>query len=592
MWESINGAPRGTNISYMKVLDYIGSLFNRDRVIPQEQDTYFNYVEYVNGVPVGNIQQKANLTTYWTNAHIATCVSVLADAVSQLHADIVRSTTSNGTQVFIDDNAHPANLILKGPNPDLTYADFMHSTVISLLLAGNCYILIDKTSTTAIELFLLDPSKIRPQISKDGKKIVYYEYGDSFNPIRYNRDQIIHLREFDLANPLIGKSRLESLRQELLMDGYVKTFNANFFKNGAVIGQWFTPEHRLSDDQHKQLSRAVQQMTSGIGNVFKFLISKVPGKLESPDIKHKDIAFLELLKYIRETINALFKVPPYKAGILEYANYANSTQQQETFWLDGVFPILRKIEDIINKDFIWKYFDTNHEFKFNTDDIKALKGDPKQQMEILTAYKRENIMTVDEVREKLEMEPLGEQANTTSGTEDTFTRAYTQILDTQLKSIYGKLDEISVKGNFMSRLSLYNTADIFDITKESKYVYDTISPLIRDTIQSIGDIAFTAVNNPDTFDINCDSVSASMRALQMKHDIITLKIFNILDTIFKEWKTRNYLLPELKDRIQDKLNWTFAQQIAKEIVPNIISRSTSIAESQSIITEVERSIHK
>ncbi|KKL82333.1 hypothetical protein LCGC14_1985820, partial [marine sediment metagenome] len=340
----------------------------------------------------------------YTNAHVAICTSVLSDAVAQLPADIVRVEISNGSRVEIDDNAHPANFMFRGPNPNMTWSDFMEGTVNSLLLDGNVYVAIKKTPM-GFELFLLDPVKVEIVYSRDKSQIVGYEYTVDLGRQTFPRDEIIHMRNFDVHNPLKGVSVLTSLTKELSMDESIKDFNNNFFKNGATIGSMFIPDRFLTDNVYKMVKKSLRDNIEGTNRAFKLFVNRFPGKLEFPNQTHKDIAFLELLKYIRETINGRFKVPPVKAGILEFANYANAVQQMESFWTDAVMPLLKRIQDIINKDFIWKYYDEDHELKFNTSDIAVLQGDRKQQMEILTGYKGADILTVDECRAELNREP-------------------------------------------------------------------------------------------------------------------------------------------------------------------------------------------
>jgi HK97 family phage portal protein len=510
------------------------------------------------------------------NSSVAICVSVLSDAIVQLPADIIRVQTSKGSRTEIDDNAHPANFMFKGLNGDMTWADFMQGIVTSLLLDGNVYIqIISKT-----ELYLLDPSKIKINQSQDQSKIISYTYLNNNYSTTIPRDQMIHMRNYDVHNPLKGKSMLESIRKELRMDYFVKVFNENFFKNGGVVGWMWNPEHELTIEQHKMLRKAMANEIQGVGNAFKVFINRFAGKLETPDQKHKDIAFLELLKHIRETIFGLFKVPPYKGGILEYANYANSTQQQESFWTDGVKPLVRRIVDIINKDFIWKYFDLNHELKFDYSNIAALQGDPKQRMEVLTGYKKEGILTTDECRIELGYEPLNSEESQASATQDQYVQIYDTFFQEQSKRIEDKLLK-SISG-LDTLIRFCTTDELFNIEEEDKLFKARLEPFIRDTFNQAGEVAFNAVNVSTIFDMKTDDVKLHLDTLNYKHEIINRKTYNIVDQLLSRAKQENWTKEELINRVKDNLSWKYAEQCAKEIVPAIVRRSMEVVDKQKL----------
>ena len=555
----------------------VASATNTDIVPITETDSWQDFADSLTS-PWGS----AAMATQFTNAHVAVCVSVLADAVSQLPADIIRVEISNGSRTEIDDNAHPANFMFKGPNPDMTWSDFQQGIIASLLLDGNTYIAISRMPIGP-QLFLLDPAKIRIIYSKHKSHIVAYEYGYGEEKQTFTRDEMIHMRDFNVSSPLKGTSRLESLHKELQMDEYIKSYNANFFKNGCTVGAMWSPERQLAPNQFKQIQKAMRAALSGTTKAFSLFVNKFPGKLEFPEQKHKDIAFLELLKYIRETINAVFRVPPYKAGILEYANYANSTQQQESFWTDGIIPLLRRIQDIINKDFIWKYYDEDHELKFNTKNISALQGDPKQRMEILTAYKREGILTTDECRADIDREPLNAEASQASEEEDKYVQVYDTFFQAQRKRIVDKVEDKSSGLNAL--LTYVSIDDIFDIESENEILRKALRNQVKDTIRRAGEIAYKSVETADVFDMDTDDVRLNLRTIDMKHDILNAKTYNILEQLLSTAIADGWGIKELTNRIKDKLSYKLAEQCAKELVPNIARRATSIANGQRLVAD-------
>jgi HK97 family phage portal protein len=342
------------------------------------------------------------------NSSVYIATRAISDAVASLPVKVIGMETIGGVEREYEDQDHPANRIITNPNPTHSWIDLIRHQVKSYLGDGNAFMTIERATVPNdnIELWPRDPRQVKMTLSESGEPNGYIIGQGTTRAKTYKLNQVLHVRDLTPSSPYYGISRINSVRDEIMMDHFANTFNSKFFENGATLHTWFVPEHDLSEEQHDQLLDLLTSDMGGVENAFKLFVNKFAGKLETADIKHKDIAFGELLRHNREKIFGAYGLPPFRGGVMEYANYANALAQDLDFWNNTIIPILMVFEAAINKQLIWPIYGEEFQIKFDLSDVPALKGDPLKQSVEYKNYVDSGVMTPNEVREKLDLPPL------------------------------------------------------------------------------------------------------------------------------------------------------------------------------------------
>ena len=405
------------------------------------------------------------------NANVHIAVSAISQAVSMLPVNIMGTEVVKGVEREFDDNDHPANDLLRNPNPEMTLREVIRHDVTSYL-GGNAFSTIERATgpNAKIELWPRDPRFV--EIKLKNNRPVGYIFGE-FTPQRivYPTNRVLHIRDMAPDDPFYGIPRHESVRAEIEMDQAINLFNSMFFESGATLNMMFTPNTLLKDYQHDQLLDQIREQTSGVQRAFTFLINKYPGTLEFPDQKHSDIAFGELLKMNREKIFGAYHLPPFRGGVMQYANYANALAQDADFWVNTIMPITATIADAYNKQLIWPIYGDDVKLAFDFSMVPALQGDKKQQAEVHQIYVNIGVLTPNEVREDLGMKPLKEVAvkdpdeaeplpddadadadDPDDSEENELSRVIFQFMRGQGRRAVGELDKAVCHGNAMSMI--------------------------------------------------------------------------------------------------------------------------------------------
>ncbi|MFA7286909.1 MAG: phage portal protein [Patescibacteria group bacterium] len=367
----------------------------KDRVANVEIERRYSTLDWAQRQP----KTKHDLDAPKVNANVYIATRAIADAIKGLPVKIVEVETVGGVEREVDDNDHPANELLRNPNTEHSWSDVVDHIVKSYLNDGNAILTIELLTgpNEFAQIWPRDPRLV--DISTRDRSYRFGVY--TANQKVYPRRRVIHIRDMDVDDPFWGIGRVNTVREEIMMDYFVNRFNSNFFRFGATLNLMFTPDHDLTEDQHQQILDAMSSEIGGAEKAFKIFINRYAGKFEYPDQKHKDIAFLDLLKHNREKIFGVFGLPPFRGGVMEYANYANALAQDIDFWMNTIKPILKVIEDGLNKQLLWPIFGQDIRIKFDLDSVPAIKGDQTAVEDRLLKLKKEGIVSAEYVREQL-----------------------------------------------------------------------------------------------------------------------------------------------------------------------------------------------
>lgn len=445
------------------------------------------------------------------NANVAIATRAISDAIMGLPPQIIIMEQMGGVEREIPDPEHIANELVLNPNPRHSWSEVVQHLTKSYLNDGNGYATIEVNTgpNKRLEIWPRDP---RTVIQSKDKKSYEVAYGNLKKQFPANR--VIHIRDISPDDPFYGTSRIESVRKEIEMDYHINQFNNGFFVNGAILNVMFTPEHDLTEVQHQQILDAMNAEISGSDNAFKIFINRYSGKFETTDQKHDDISFLSLLEHNREKIFGVFGLPPFRGGVMQYANYANALAQDLDFWINTVKPIIIVIENAFNKQLLWPLYGTEIRLKLDLNVVPAIRGTRTEQIERLLKLKQSGIVSGSYVREQLGItedaapaEPVipvqpdseddsdgenrnggsGSDPNNPNGTEQkNMTIAIYRYLKEQRDSVTQKLDGLTANGMVLSVLCDPDkqALKLFDLTQANSSLSSHVIPELKTALMN------------------------------------------------------------------------------------------------------------
>jgi HK97 family phage portal protein len=328
-------------------------------------------------------------------------VQLVAGAVGSLPLRVYR-TDSDGSRV--ETPSHRAAKLLANPNPYMAGDEFVEAMVTHLLLWGNAFVLKVKSSTGVVELWPLDPSRVKVTRSNEGYPL--YVVDGKKGP--YTASTILHIRGLSFDG-LVGLSPIQMARQGLGTYAAAAKYQGRFWKNNATPGGVLTHPSRLSPDAAERLRAQWNAAHSGDRANSTAILEE--GMSYHPlSLPLSDSKLLEAMDASVLDVARMFQIPSamlqtsvaghsmqYSSTEMEYQHFLRFTLRR---WLSRIEKSLMRDPEIFSNVGLGAKFTA----AFDASDLT--RGDTKTIADINIALFKEGLVTRDEVRADLGRAPI------------------------------------------------------------------------------------------------------------------------------------------------------------------------------------------
>jgi len=308
-------------------------------------------------------------------------VNMLVDDVAAIPT-LVQGEYKNPGIVKGVKRAKVENLLNYEPNPYQDISTFRRNLITDYLLDGNIFIYFD-----GAHLYQLPADKVT--IHADKKTYVEkYTYQD----IEYSPNEIIHVKENSFYSLYRGISRLKPAVRTMRLIYQMRTFQDNFFKNGAVPGLVLKSPNTLSEKIKERMMVSWQTRYRPDTGGRRPLI--LDGGLEVDsltDTNFKDLDFQNSILENEKIILKALGIPPI---LLDSGNNANLRPNMRLYHLETVLPIVKKLNHSIER-----YFGFG--IKEDITDIPALQPELRDSAAYYTSLVNGGIISPNEARDSL-----------------------------------------------------------------------------------------------------------------------------------------------------------------------------------------------
>ena len=315
-------------------------------------------------------------------------VNMIVDDVADIPFEVQEKVTGI-TPVIDNIRRTRVDLVLnKEPNPFQDVNTFKRNLIIDLLIDGNIFVYFD-----GAHMYQLPAHNVT--IHSDTK--TYIEKFEYDGHIEYSPREIIHIKENSFQSLYRGVPRLKPAYRTMYLLDNMRKFQDNFFKNGAVPGLVLKSPNTLSERIKERMLQAWAVRYNPKSGGKRPLI--LDGGLEVDSltkINFKELDFQSSIKANEKIILEAMGIPPI---LFDGGNNANIRPNHRLYYLETILPIVRKIGYAFER-----YFG----FKLNEDvsNIPALQPELRDQAAYYQALVNSGIMTPNEARDALILEPI------------------------------------------------------------------------------------------------------------------------------------------------------------------------------------------
>lgn len=335
---------------YAKVKAEFDARRDFDEITKAQPGDLFGGVLFGSDVPQKSRREYLTAATGW----VYSCVSAIADAISSVEFKLNRMLPDGTVEEVMN---HPLLELLYKVNPVQTKYDFWNLATYYLELLGEAPIYAVRANENAppSALMLLLPDRFAPALSGSVDPANFMPYNhfeyqvDSGKKIQFELWETLFIKYPDPARPYRGIGTLSAAARTVDIDNFAEDFNKNFFYNSARPDSMLTTEKALNKKQREDLRRMVKQVYGGKKNAHKTMILEHGFDFKYLNLTQKEMDYLETMKFDRDKICSIFRVPKSVVAITEDVNLANAKVGMSVFIEFTVKPKLKRIVEQLNE---------------------------------------------------------------------------------------------------------------------------------------------------------------------------------------------------------------------------------------------------
>lgn len=292
--------------------------------------------------------------------------------------------------------------VLRKPNHYQNRIEFIEHWILSKLLAGNAYILLERDARRMVRaMYVLDPRCVKVLVAEDGS--VFYELSiDNLSqvpePITVPASEMIHDRMPALWHPLIGVSPIYACGISATMGTKIQANSTNLFANRSMPGGMLTAPGRISQETAERM-KAKFESNYGGANIGRPFVGGDGLKFEPIVMTAENAQLADQLKWTVSDVARAFHYPEYKLGGPLPPYSGNMQALTLSYYTDCLQTLIEKIEICLDEA-----LDLGRDMGTEIDIDNLMRMDTASLMESIN--KGAGTMAPNEGRRKLNLPPV------------------------------------------------------------------------------------------------------------------------------------------------------------------------------------------
>lgn len=365
-------------------------------------DSHDLWREVYGNLREANTGKSITLDTAMRVTAVLACARVVAEGIAQVPFKLYRG--EGRTRESAKD--HPLYDVLhRRPN------DWMSSFELRELMGYHCTLAKGFTAFAnrgrrgqVVELIPIMPHTV--QVIQNADWSLTYRIAASNGSTQdFPQEAIWHVRG-PSWNGVVGMDLISLAREAIGLAVAAEESQSTFHRRGARPGGLYSVEGALSATQYASLKKWIDDNYAGDSAAGSTMLLDRAAKFTPQRMSGVDAQHLETRRFQIEEICRAFRVMPIMAGYSDKAaTYASAEQMFLAHVVHTLSPWYERIEQSADCQLLTKQDrDGGHYVKFTTAGL--LRGALKDTAEYLGALVDKGIMTRNEAREKLELNPL------------------------------------------------------------------------------------------------------------------------------------------------------------------------------------------
>ncbi|HBI7133083.1 TPA: phage portal protein [Clostridium perfringens] len=382
----------------MSILDNIKSIFNgnakdEDGVVINRENDGSIFTNLFNGFGRQNRDKSEKLSA------LNCGMGLIADSIASLPV-YKYQINKDGSKTKVKSKI---NYLLNSNCNQFTTSYNMKNMIIkNSIFYGNGYIKIVRDDNFEIkELIPLQQESVMLMTNDCGKSY-YYQVTINGQVERLEYYEVINLCS-NSVDGVLGRGILVTGAETLGLASSQQLYSGAVFENGVFAKGILYVDSNFSAEQRNQMKDKFKGFFSK-GNSGRLLVLPNNTEYKPISLSPTDLDLLKEKEFTIQEIARLLKIRPELLGVnISSGNYKNLEEGNRQFLQFTLLPYLKNLEAVLNHYLLTETEKESGEYCFCFDLSQLMESDIKTQSEVLSKYVSSGIMSVKEVRNKLNL---------------------------------------------------------------------------------------------------------------------------------------------------------------------------------------------
>lgn len=334
-------------------------------------------------------------------AAVFACLRVLADGVAQVPLKLFRYS-GNRRDPATDHDLY--GVISRRPNDWQTSYEWRETMMLHVGLCSNHFSFINRVRGRVAELIPFEPQTVT--VKRDKQYALSYEVsGEHGVPQAFPAESILHIRG-PSWNSWMGLEVVNVAREAIGLGLAIEEQQSGFYSRGAAVPGVLSVAGKLTEVQYEKLKKWIDENHAGSRNSGTPMILDNAATWTQTAMTGVDAQTVEQRKFQIEEICRPFRVMPIMLGLADkVATYASAEQMFLAHVVHTMAPWYTRLEQVLENNLLTAA-DLKQGYYIKFVEEGLLRGALKDTAEFLTKLTISGIMTRNEARDKLDMNPL------------------------------------------------------------------------------------------------------------------------------------------------------------------------------------------
>jgi HK97 family phage portal protein len=360
----------------------------------------------------GTASATGKTVNYRTALEVATvlaCARVIAEGIAQVPLKLFLEESEGKARSPATD--HPLYEVLyRRPNFFQTSFEYRETLALHAVLCGQHFSLKVRGRRGILELIPIEPQYVTVMRDPQTLELTYKLQPPQGDAKVFSAEQIWHVKG-PSWNGYFGLEAVKLAREAIGLAMATEESHARLHKHGARVGGILSVEGTLAEGQYEQLRKWLEKHFEGSQNAHRTMILDRAAKFTSAQQTGVDSEHLATRRYQVEEICRAMRVMPIMVGMeSKNATYASAEQMFLSHVVHTLAPWYQRIEQSIDVNLLTPQERAEGYYaKFIEEGL--LRGSAKDTKDVLLGYVNGGLMTPNEGRAKLDLNPDSDPAS-------------------------------------------------------------------------------------------------------------------------------------------------------------------------------------